>query len=487
MLNFYYPLSSGDNIWYNMTWKIISKEEILGIMLKRVGIKFFAIMAVFIFTFSISGKGLAVNITDIPSSSATEINYLIDRGIISGYGDGTFRPLQNVTRAEAAIMLGKALGLDGTKRATSFTDVGAGSTASGYIQSAADEGIINGFSDSTYRPYDPITRGQMAYLLQNGFGLTEKSNVNFTDIAQSGPLYDAVNMIATAGLTVGYGDGSFGPADNVTRQEFAVFLARGLNESFRVSYIGQPIKEAIVNLASWDILNVRSGPSVNDSIVSSLKGGTQVNIYRYEGDWAYVSSGSITGYVNSYYLSGNKIAIDPGHGGTQPGAIGINGMQEKEINLAVALKVETALKQKGIQVVMTRRNDSTLSLNQRVNIAVNANADAFVSIHANSNGEDVTANGTETFYSTAATRAGDSQQLATFIQNRLYPAIGTRNRGVKTADFYVIDNNPLPATLVELGFMKNASDGNKLASEEYRNKAAEAIALGIQDYFNWKK
>ncbi len=356
-------------------------------MWKHVGTKVFALVAVFIFVFSISGKGLAANVTGIPSSSATEINYLIDRGIISGYGDGTFRPLQNVTRAEAAIMLGKALGLDGTKRETSFTDVGAGSTASGYIQSATKLGIINGFSDSTYRPNDPITRGQMALLLQKGFQLTEKSNVYFTDIAQSGTQYDAINMIATAGLTVGYGDGTFRPADNVTRQEFAMFVARGLNEDFRVSYIGQPIKEAIVNVGYGDILNVRSGPSANYSMVGSFKDGTQVSIYRYEGDWAYVSSGSITGYVNSYYLatpsSGKKIAIDAGHGGSDTGAIG-NGLLEKEINLSIALKVESLLKQKGIQVVMTRNNDTYISLDGRVAKAVNANADSFVSIHTNS-------------------------------------------------------------------------------------------------------
>ena len=72
--------------------------------------------------------------------------------------------------------------------------------------------------------------------------------------------------------------------------------------------------------------------------------------------------------------------------------------------------------------------------------------------------------------------------MATFIQNRLYPALGTKDRGVKTADFRVIYKTPLPATLVELGFISNSSDASKLASDYYRNKAAEAIALGIQDY-----
>ena len=101
---------------------------------------------------------------------------------------------------------------------------------------------------------------------------------------------------------------------------------------------------------------------------------------------------------------------------------------------------------------MTRRDDRTLGLTtDRVPVGVNANADAFVSIHANSNGTDTTANGTETYYSTASTRANDSKQLATFIQNRLYPALDTRNRRVKTAGFWVIDKNPLPAVLSRIG------------------------------------
>jgi len=133
---------------------------------------------------------------------------------------------------------------------------------------------------------------------------------------------------------------------------------------------------------------------------------------------------------------------------------------------------------------MTRRDDTYPTLSERVNIAVNSNADAFVSIHANS--ATPTASGTETYYSTAATRAEESKQLATFIQNRLYPALGTRDRGVKIANYQVIYKTPLPATLVELGFISNSSDSSKLASDYYRNKAAEAIALGIEDYYNWK-
>ena len=148
----------------------------------------------------------------------------------------------------------------------------------------------------------------MAYLLVRGFQLKETSNVNFSDIPQSGNQYDAINKIATAGLTIGYPDGTYRPANNVTRQDFAVFVARGLNPDYRVSYIGvgQPIKEAS-NVASWDVLNVRSGPSTNYSVVGKLNAGAKVSIYRYEGEWAYIQSGNITGYVNSYYLASPSI------------------------------------------------------------------------------------------------------------------------------------------------------------------------------------
>ena len=101
-----------------------------------------------------------------------------------------------------------------------------------------------------------------------------------------------------------------------------MFVARGLNPDYRVSYIGvgQPIEEAVVNVASWDVLNVRSGAGANYSIVGELNSGAKVTIYRHEGEWAYIQSGNITGYVNDYYFislnTDNKIAIDPGHGGT---------------------------------------------------------------------------------------------------------------------------------------------------------------------------
>ena len=142
-------------------------------------------------------------------------------------------------------------------------------------------------------------------------------------------------------------------------------------------------------MASNDVLNVRSGPERIILIVGKLKLNDQVSIYRYEGDWAYIKSGNVAGYVNSYYLSStkvkeakNKITIDAGHGGSDPGASG-NGIIEKELTLDMAKRVESLLKKKGIEVVMTRTSDVYPSLKERVQIGVNSGSDAFVSIHGN--------------------------------------------------------------------------------------------------------
>ena len=146
--------------------------------------------------------------------------------------------------------------------------------------------------------------------------------MNFSDVPKSGNQYDAINKIATAGLTIGYPDGTYRSDEQcyTSRLRCVCSKKRGLNPDYRISYIGvgQPIEEAVVNVASWDVLNVRSGAGTNYSVVGKLNSGAKVSIYRNEGEWAYIKSGTITGYVNSYYLSSpsdNTIAIDPGHGG----------------------------------------------------------------------------------------------------------------------------------------------------------------------------
>lgn len=164
-----------------------------------------------------------------------EIHYLTEKSIISGFPDDTFRPDVTVTRAQAAIMIGKALKLDGNQRDTKFPDVQAEAAASGYIDSAVDKGIISGFPDNTFRPDEPVNRGQMAIFLARAFYLTEESPEDFSDVTPNMTAYSYIKKIIADGITAGYDDRTFRPYTNLSRAAFSAFLARALDEQFKVA------------------------------------------------------------------------------------------------------------------------------------------------------------------------------------------------------------------------------------------------------------
>ncbi|WEG16598.1 N-acetylmuramoyl-L-alanine amidase [Alkalihalophilus pseudofirmus] len=179
-------------------------------------------------------------------------------------------------------------------------------------------------------------------------------------------------------------------------------------------------------------------------------------------------------------LSGKKIVIDPGHGGSDPGAVG-NGLQEKEIALDVAQRAEKLLLAAGAHVIMTRDTDVYPTLSDRVKVANDANADLFISIHANS-ATATSANGTETYWDATYASAG-SEKLAHAIHGHLIDKLGTRDRGVKTAGFQVIKQARMPSVLLELAFISNSQDAAKLKTNSFRQGSAEAILEGVVDYY----
>ncbi len=139
------------------------------------------------------------------------------------------------------------------------------------------------------------------------------------------------------------------------------------------------------------------------------------------------------------------VVIDPGHGGPDPGAVGIGGMREKDIVLDIARRLSARLQSQGIEVVMTRDADIDLDLEPRVALAERVKANLFVSIHANSlNMSRPDVNGLQTYYF-----HDNSSRLAQVIQQEVLQTTGIVDRGVKTARFYVIRNTSMPAVLVE--------------------------------------
>ena len=172
-----------------------------------------------------------------------------------------------------------------------------------------------------------------------------------------------------------------------------------------------------------------------------------------------------------------KVFIDPGHGGQDSGAVG-NGNYEDELNLAVAKKVEQKLRSKGIEVKMSRYSDEFISLSDRAKMANQYAPDVFISIHQNSS-DSMSANGTETYYHT---RKGEYSHYAQNIQSSAINETGSRNRGIKSANFAVLRETNMPSALFESGFITNPTESANLANPNYQEKLADGIANGIERY-----
>ena len=173
------------------------------------------------------------------------------------------------------------------------------------------------------------------------------------------------------------------------------------------------------------------------------------------------------------------VVLDPGHGGGDPGAVGIGGLREKDINLMISEKVKANLEAKGINVVMARASDVEIDLDPRVATAERANADIFVSIHANAismSRPDV--NGLETYYYSSGLR------LAQTIHNSILQQTDMLDRGVRRARFYVLVNTSMPAVLVETGFVTGADDAARFRNPAARDAIANGISNGILQYLN---
>ena len=191
-------------------------------------------------------------------------------------------------------------------------------------------------------------------------------------------------------------------------------------------------------------------------------------------------------------LKGKIIAIDPGHGGNDAGAIGPSGVMEKTVTLNVALELEKLLKAEGATVIMTRRTDKTVSpagakasaieeLQARCDIANKAKADIFISIHADSF-TNPTARGTTGYYY-SQTEGQSAIRLADCIRKALCEQIKTPSRGTKPCNFYVVRNTDMAATLIELAFISNPEEESIMNSVEGVLKCAQGIFDGIEDYF----
>jgi len=194
------------------------------------------------------------------------------------------------------------------------------------------------------------------------------------------------------------------------------------------------------------------------------------------------------------------VVLDPGHGGQDSGAM-VGGVMEKDLTLDVARRIDRLLDSQGIATLMTRLGDSYVSLADRAAFGNRVRDSIFVSIHFNEDNKPV-ATGVETYYAAHQITSGsllaswlpflsrppsnspkpESQSLASFIQEALVARTRSVDRGTQAKQFFVIANVTSPAVLVEGGFLTNKDDVSKLASEDYRDQLAAAVADGILRY-----
>jgi N-acetylmuramoyl-L-alanine amidase len=513
--------------------------------------KFFLVFLLVLLVFPLAGirSEAAVSFKDVANNyrAFKEIAYLTEGKIAQG-DSGNFYPNRDVTRAEAIALVGRAISLNGTKRATQFSDVPMSSFASGYIQSAAEKNILaNLIQDGKLNPNLPITRGEMAILINAAFGyqhnviqvakasegdqtvntiaaengtdqtgtpsaqdstqistnstMAAQTNTNTFDVAV------AANELKVRGIAQGITPADFGYDLKIKRADFAVFLARAINYKLRITP-SITYNEAKY-VAAVDFLNVRTGPATTFQKVGQLLPGTKVETAYQVGDWIYVKAENVEGLVHQEFLmaegpvdpgtgtgdpvvtptnplSEQVIMIDPGHGGKDPGASGF-GLKESTAVLDVALRLKALLEKTPIQFQLTRETDIYYTPAQRVEMAKKANVNMFISIHANA--FNTYANGTESYYFRASRGNPNwesSQMLAGNIQDRLLEEWSLTNRGVKNGDLQVLRDNSMTAVLLELGFIDHAGDNQKLKSPEWRQKAAVAIYFGILDYYSFK-
>ncbi|MCI8300598.1 MAG: N-acetylmuramoyl-L-alanine amidase [Lachnospiraceae bacterium] len=187
------------------------------------------------------------------------------------------------------------------------------------------------------------------------------------------------------------------------------------------------------------------------------------------------------------------IVIDAGHGGDDPGKIGINKAKEKEINLKIAKELEGILKKEGIKIIMTRTDDAGLyqqssnnkkveDMRKRCEIITKADPVFTVSIHQNSYPEE-SVKGAQVFY---YGQSEEGKELAETLQKSLVEQLDPQNHRQAKANesYYLLKKTPSPTVIVECGFLSNAKEAELLVTEEYQKKVAEAVKSGILSYLN---
>lgn len=329
--------------------------------------------------------------------------------------------------------------------------------------------------------YFPLPQGTLDYMTSDKLSFTNNSGTYYYYKLQSGLRVYAQDVSKTSGdLSLG---NAISDMQVSSDQRFTyVALKTVQHVPYLVDYTGSAI--------SFDFQYTSATPESqkieNNPVISSADwSGSKLTL-------RFVRNGSFLGYYAYYQdddtlvlrltnpplsIAGVRVAIDPGHGGKDPGAPGYYpDVSEAEINRAIAERTAQALRNQGASVKLIQ-SDPYLTLWERIDEAAAFDADIFISIHGNSLDNNSTTAGTEVYYFYS-----NGQPLAAAISSRVASALDTANRGAKDAQYVVTSDVRFASVLVETGFISNQIEYNKLIKASYQDAVAQAIADGVRAY-----
>ena len=404
---------------------------------------------------------------DFPDVTSDHLNYtavtdLVEYGVIAGYDDGYFRPDREITRTEFCALMARTLGYSKDTYEAGvlpFPDVKDGYWGYDYISFCYELGLIDGMGDGTFWPAEKVTLAQTAKMAVCAIGEQEKALSikgdkwydGYVEVAED---YDLFYLVVGE------------VADNAIRSDIA---------------------QIVYNMTETGLTDAgQDEPAFEDDETLDEEIENPEDDREDEVEKDHISPEIRAAYKEKDFSNVETILIDAGHNysGRDTGAENTElQIKEEDITWQIADKLRRNLEDMGYNVVMTREkitdsiaNTSVLeSLQARVDLGHESRADLFISIHCNAGG----GSGTEVY---CFQKSGYAGRLAELVQDSIASNTELYDRGVKTANFFVIQNTLMPAILIETGFIDNIKDAQILASEDGQQAIAEAIAESVAVY-----
>ncbi|QHE53099.1 SH3 domain-containing protein [Pontibacillus sp. HMF3514] len=246
----------------------------------------------------------------------------------------------------------------------------------------------------------------------------------------------------------------------------------------------------------YNATNIRKGPGTDTAIVGRASMGDQFVVKSHKNKWYEIEYNNKTAYVADWIVANSQtdikqmsqknqtlknktIVIDAGHGGRDVGTIGHDGFYEKKLTIKTANRLAERLRLAGANVILTRTDDTYISLSSRATMSNVKGADAFLSLHYNSFPQSPSVSGIGTYYYHDRDRA-----FAQTVQRAMIQSTALHNREARFGDYHVIRENRQPALLLELGFLSNPQEGKTVQTKSFQEKITKGIAKGVIEYLN---